>query len=97
MLNAMKRIALVCMLFVITACATKAPVQEMSEARSAIAAAKSIVSDDGAAIKSLMSAEQALEEAAKAIENERFERARRLALDAKRKAQQAVQHKKGDK
>jgi len=90
----MKRIAFAVALLVLTACAVKAPVQEMAEARSAIATARNLVSESDAANEELVSAEQALKAAADAIEQQRFEQARRLALKAKRKAQSAVSRKK---
>ena len=82
------------MLASLVACAVKAPVQEMAEARSAIATARSIVSGSDASNAELISAEQALQRATDAIEQQRFEQARRLALEAKRKAQNAVSRKK---
>jgi len=90
----LKQIAFAVMLIVLTSCAVKPPVQEMAEARTAIAAARSIVSETDASNRELKSAEQALKEAADAIGLQRFERARRLALEAKRKAQKAVSYKK---
>lgn len=90
----MKQFFLAVALIVLASCAVKPPVQEMAEARTAIAAARSIVSEADASNRELISAEQVLKEAADAIEKQRFERARRLALEAKRKAQRAVSQKK---
>jgi TolA-binding protein len=72
-------------------CAVAPPVQEMAEARSAIDAAKQIHSAQPQAKRELKSAEQALQEAASAIDREQYELARRKALEAKRKAQHAAQ------
>lgn len=72
-------------------CAVQPPVQEMAEARSAIDAAKQIHSTQPQARQELKSAEQALREAAAAIDREQYELARRKALEAKRKAQHAAQ------
>jgi len=90
----MKQFALAVALIALASCAVKAPVQEMAEARTAIAVARSIVSGSDASSRELISAEQALKDAADAIEQQRFDRARRLALEAKRKAQKAVSGKK---
>lgn len=88
------------MLFVIllavAACATKAPVQEMAAARSAIETAKALPADGKKSDEVLKSAEQALKEAADAIEKQRFEHARRKALEAQRKAQRAARLKQAD-
>lgn len=79
------------MMAALAACAVKPPVQEMAEARSAIEAAKQINPTQPQARKELKSAEQALQEAAAAIDREQYELARRKALEAKRKAQHAAQ------
>jgi len=68
----------------------KPPAQEMADARSAIKTASEL---PGAAPKAeayLKSAEKALEEAAEAIRQERYERAHMKALEAKREAQRAA-------
>jgi PBP1b-binding outer membrane lipoprotein LpoB len=77
----------------LAACATTAPVQEMAAARSAIQTAKEIPRTSPSADLALKSAEQMLNEAAEEIRQEHYERARQLALSAKRKAQSAVQMK----
>jgi hypothetical protein len=77
-------------LVAVAGCATKAPVQEMAAARSAIETAKALPADGKKADEALKSAEEALKEAADAIEHQRFEHARRKALEAQRKAQRAA-------
>ena len=76
----------------LAACAIKPPVQEMAEARSAIEAAKQTHPNEPQAQKELKSAEEALQEAAKAIDQNRYEYARGKAIEAKRKAQHAAQY-----
>jgi uncharacterized membrane protein len=76
----------------LAACAMKPPVQEMAEARAAIAAARELP-DKGKSSEILESAEASLQEAAKAMEENHYERARRKALDAKREAQRAARIK----
>jgi len=71
----------------------KAPVQEMSDARSAIKTAHALPGDGKKADSYLKSAESALQDAANAIREEHFERARSKALEAKRNAQQAARIK----
>jgi len=71
----------------------KAPVQEMSDARSAIKTAHALSGDGKKADSYLKSAESALQDAANAIREEHFERARSKALEAKRNAQQAARIK----
>ncbi len=84
-------IPFVCLL--LAACATSPPVQEMAAARTAIQMAQSLPRSSHMAEAKLKSAEQALSEAAEAIKLERYERARQLAVSAKRKAQQAAKLK----
>jgi len=83
-------------LMVLSACATKPPVQEMAEARAAISAAKSVETVGGQEPQILISAERTLEKASEAIEKKQFERALQLAREAKRKAQQAARIKQRD-
>jgi len=71
----------------------KAPVQEMSDARSAIKTAHALPGDGKKADIYLKSAESALQDAVNAIREEHFERARSKALEAKRNAQQAARIK----
>jgi Domain of unknown function (DUF4398) len=75
----------------LAACAVKPPVQEMAEARSAIEAAKQMHPDQPEAKQELKSAEQALQQAADAIDRQQYELARRKAIEAKLKAQHAAQ------
>ena len=91
----MKR-GLFILIMLLSACAVKPPVQEMSNARSAIKAAQEL---PGSTLKSdtyLKSAETALEEAAEAIRLERYEKARGKALEAKRDAQAAARIKQSN-
>jgi len=92
-----KRILFFLML-ILASCALKPPVQEMSDARSAIKMAQDLPEQkshgqQGRAAAYLKSAETALDEAAIAIGNERYERARTKALEAKRNAQEAARIK----
>jgi len=80
-------------MLMLSACATSPPVQEMAAARSAISMAKSLPHGGSESAASLKSAEQALDEAARAIDAERYERARHLAVEAKHKAQRAAKLK----
>jgi len=92
----MKRTLLI-LILLLSACAAKPPVQEMSNARTAIKAAQQL---PGSSLKSeayLKSAETAMEEAAEAIKQERYETARGKALEAKRNAQAAARIKQSSK
>lgn len=80
----------------LTGCAMKPPVQEMAEARSAIQSAQQLDGENAKANQRLQSAEQALREAAEAIDQQQYERARRKAVEAKLKAQQAARIKQSD-
>ncbi len=88
----MSRLLLIPLLF-LASCVTKPPAQEMSDARIAIKMAQELPGQQKKADSYLKSAEQALEEAADAIQHERYERARHKALEAKRNAQQAARLK----
>jgi len=68
------------------ACAAKAPVQEMADARAAVNVARALHADDVA----LQSAERSLTLAADAIQQRRFQQARRLALSAKQEARASL-------
>jgi len=87
------RLILLIPLLLLASCVTKPPAQEMSDARSAIKMAQELPGQQQNADKFLQSAEKALEEAAAAIQVERYERARNKALEAKRDAQQAARLK----
>ena len=78
----------------LVSCATKPPVQEMSEARSAIESAQQLENRSNRADQAIKSAEQSLQEAADAIDLKRYELARRKAIEAKRKAQRAARMKR---
>jgi len=80
-------------LVLLVSCVMKPPAQEMSDARSAIAMAQALPGQKDKADTYLKSAEQALQEAAEAIQLERYDRARSKALEAKRHAQQAARLK----
>jgi len=86
------------LLLMLASCALKPPVQEMSDARSAIKMAQDLPAQQSSAQQSkaetyLKSAESALDEAAAAIGQEHYERARTKALEAKRNAQEAARIK----
>jgi hypothetical protein len=78
------------LLLLFSACAMKPPAQEMADARSAIKTASELPGSGPKADAYLKSAEKALEEAAEAIRQERYERAHMKALEAKREAQRAA-------
>ena len=86
----MKRLSIVTAVMLLAACAVKPPVQEMAEARSAIKSAQELDATSPKAKQALKSAEASLKEAADAIDMERYEKARRKAVEAKRKAQKAA-------
>ena len=79
---------------VVASCATRPPVQEMSEARSAIESARQLEQKSPKANLELKSAEQSLQEAADAIDKKYYDLARRKAVEAKRKAQRAARIKR---
>jgi len=76
------------MLLMATACETAPPVQEMSDARQAIAVAREAGAEAHAAAE-LFEAEQYLESAEQKLNDEKYADARRDALQAKSKAQSA--------
>ena len=80
--------ALFATLLMATACETGPPVQEMSDARQAIAVAREAGAEAHAAAE-LFAAEQYLESAEQKLNEEKFADARRDALQAKSKAQSA--------
>lgn len=71
-----------------TACETAPPVQEMSDARQAIAVAREAGAEDRAAA-ALLEAERYLHSAEEKLNDQRYADARRDALQAKSKAQDA--------
>ncbi len=86
----MKYLPIAAVAILLTACAVKPPVQEMAEARSAIKSAQQLDGKSPEAQLVLKSAEASLKEAAEAIDMEHYEKARRKAVEAKRKAQRAA-------
>ena len=75
-------------LIVATACESAPPVQEMSDARQAIAVAREAGAEAHAA-EELFEAEKYLKSAEQKLNDEQYEGARRDALEAKSKAQSA--------
>ena len=92
MMPSVKRFLFILM-FILASCALKPPVQEMSDARSAIKMAHALPGEESRADAYLKSAETALDEAAAAIGTEHYDRARAKALEAKRNAQEAARIK----
>ena len=92
MLNAliahMKRIALAILLLLGAGCATAPPVQEMSDARQAVQAAREVHAERYAPI-SLGEAERLLEEATRELQAKNYRKARENALAAKKMALKA--------
>ncbi|MDQ6962047.1 MAG: hypothetical protein Q9M28_05900 [Mariprofundaceae bacterium] len=72
-------------------CVSKAPIQEMSDARLAVTVAQDLLKEKPS--KKLMKARENLEQATIAIEEQDFNRARYLAKKAKIQAQTAVKEK----
>lgn len=86
---AFRRNVYLALLLVITACGSGPPVQEMSDARQAIAVAKEAGAEDHAA-EELRAAEQYLESAQRNLTERAYGDARRDALRAKLKALDAL-------
>lgn len=80
--------ALFATLVMATACETAPPVQEMSDARQAIAVARE-AGAEALAAEELFAAEKYLESAEQKLSNQHYADARRDALEAKSKAQSA--------
>jgi hypothetical protein len=78
------------MLLVAVACETAPPVQEMSDARQAIAVAREAGAADLAAVE-LKAAEEFLQSAERKLNERNYPQARRDALHAKTKALSAIQ------
>ena len=89
----MRTLIIAIALTLLASCATKPPVQEMAEARTALEAAQAIDKRSDAASRELKSAEQSLQEASEAIEKKQYEKARTLAIRAKLRAQKAARIK----
>jgi len=88
----MKLVVTVLFVLLASGCAKKPPVQEMAEARAAIAAARELP-ERGKSSAILKGAEEKMQAAARAMELNQFDRARSNALEAKRKARQAAKIK----
>ncbi|MBF0281021.1 MAG: hypothetical protein HQM07_00405 [Zetaproteobacteria bacterium] len=82
--------ALVVSASLMSACAVKPPLQEMSEARSVVKLAHEMQNSDPALQQRLQAADSSLEEATKAIQAKLFETAKRKALAAKREANSVI-------
>ena len=82
--------ALLATLLLATACETGPPVQEMSDARQAIAVAREAGAEAHAAAE-LLAAEEYLQSAEQKLNHQAYADARRDALQAKSKAQDARQ------
>ncbi len=80
--------ALFAAMLMATACETAPPVQEMSDARQAIAVAREAGAESHAAAE-LLAAEQYLDSAEKKLNEQQYAGARRDAIQAKLKAQNA--------
>ena len=74
----------------LAACETAPPVQEMSDARQAITVAREAGAADLAAAE-LAAAEQYLQNAETKLDDEQYREARQAALEAKLRAQKALQ------
>ncbi len=93
--------ALVFISLLLSSCATKPPVQAMAEARAAVQAVRPFYADqsaeDSAAKRYYQSAEQALLDATKALDEKRYIYATQKAHEAKRQARIAAKLKQKDK
>ncbi|MDX1404393.1 MAG: DUF4398 domain-containing protein [Woeseiaceae bacterium] len=88
-LGASARVLLIVTLFAATGCGTAPPVQEMSDARQAIAAAKDAGAEQMAA-EDLRMAEAFLDSAQRKLSERAYAQARRDALQAKTRALSAL-------
>ena len=89
MVGAGSRCLLLLLLGLVAACQTAPPVQEMSDARMAIAVAKEAGAEQQAADE-LKAAEDFLDRAEKSLAEKSYTQARRNALSAKRSALDAL-------
>lgn len=87
--GAAKRCLLLASLVLIAACQTGPPVQEMSDARMAISVAKDAGAEQHAPDQ-LQAAEDYLEKAEEYLTEKSYSQARRVALDAKKSAMNAL-------
>ena len=81
-------------LLMAAACETAPPVQEMSDARQAIAVAREVGAESHAT-EELYEAERQLENAEQQLNERHYSEARRSALEAKAKAQEAIRISEG--
>ena len=88
--------ALAMMLLVVSACQTAPPVQEMSDARQAIAVAREAGAADLAAAE-LAAAESYLQSAEQKLNAQAYREARQDALEAKSRALSALKMSESDK
>ena len=84
----------VVLLFVVAGCVTSPPVQEMSDARQAIAAAKDAGAEQAAA-EDLRMAEAFLDSAQRKLSEKAYAQARRDAIQAKERALAALAASEG--
>ena len=84
-----RHLAAACLLLVLAACQTSPPVQEMSDARQAIAVARDAGAEELAA-EQLQQAIAYLESAEQKISERKYNQAKRDALDAKESALNAL-------
>ncbi len=86
-----------CFLLVLASCASKPPVQAMAEARAAVQSVRALYVDEKAqqhkSYQHYQSAEQSLLEATKALDEKRYDLAKRKAREAKRQARLAAKLK----
>lgn len=87
--SATTRILLVALFGLVASCQASAPVQEMSDARQAIAVAKEAGAEEHA-VEPLRAAEAYLDSAQRNLSERAFAQARRDALQAKDKALEAL-------
>ena len=80
---------LIGLVFLVGACGTAPPVQEMSDARQAIAAAKEAGAEEAAA-EDIRAAEAFLDSAQRKLAERAYAQARRDALEAKARAHEAL-------
>ncbi len=86
-----------CFLLVLASCASKPPVQAMAEARAAVQSVRVLYVDEKAqqhkSYQYYQSAEQSLLEATQALDEKRYDLAKRKAREAKRQARLAAKLK----
>ncbi len=81
---------------VLSACETAPPVQEMSDARQAIAVAREAGATDLAAVE-LLEAERYLERAEQSLSRREYHDAREAATEARERARNALRMTEGDR